>query len=170
MLTISIYHDHSPSFNFKLEHWISPLLNQQTLHAELGIKTDNLLRIVIKGVSLVQRHVNNNQTNLKHWSLIAWFLAVDTNDFPNVCIPKVPIYYSYNKIPLSTNFGIIQSAFTFSKLTIETLEQGVRTYLTLCSSVSVVNFEHVIAEWEFLRTKILKRKSYNIKIKIFKKI
>ena len=70
-----------------------------------------------------------------------------------------------------------QTAFTCSKLTIETLEQGVkcvrkltietwerrqwchshvfivncRTYFTPCSSVSIVNFEHVIAGWEALK-------------------
>ena len=35
-----------------------------------------------------------------------------------------------------------QPAFTCSKSTIETLEQGVK--YVACSSVSVVNFEHVI--------------------------
>ena len=43
-----------------------------------------------------------------------------------------------------------QPAFTCSKLTIETLQQGVNFehILTLCSSVSIVNFEHVIASWD----------------------
>ena len=51
-----------------------------------------------------------------------------------------------------------QSAFIYSKLTIETLEQGVkyvqvsnkdtRTYFTLCSNVSIANFEKVNAYWE----------------------
>ena len=41
-----------------------------------------------------------------------------------------------------------QPTFTCSKLTIETLEQGVKHIFTPCSSVSIVNFEHVIAGWE----------------------
>ena len=40
-----------------------------------------------------------------------------------------------------------QPAFTCTKLTIETLEQGVK-YFTPCSSVSIVNFEHAIAGWD----------------------
>ena len=36
-----------------------------------------------------------------------------------------------------------QPALTCSKLTIETLEQG-------CSSVSIINFEHLIAGWDTL--------------------
>ena len=38
-----------------------------------------------------------------------------------------------------------QPAFTCSKLTIETLEQGVK----YCSSVSIVNFEQVNPGWIF---------------------
>ena len=40
-------------------------------------------------------------------------------------------------------------AFTCSKLTTKTLEQGVKyvTYFTPCSSVSIVNVEHVNADW-----------------------
>ena len=43
-----------------------------------------------------------------------------------------------------------QPAITCSKLTIETLEQGVKlwTCFTPCSIVSIVNFEHVIAGWD----------------------
>ena len=40
-----------------------------------------------------------------------------------------------------------QSAFNCSKLTIKTLEQGVK-YFTPCSSVFIVNFGHGIAGWE----------------------
>ena len=48
-----------------------------------------------------------------------------------------------------------QPAFTCSKLTILTLEQGVKnvqssgivTYFAPCSSVSIVNFEHIISGW-----------------------
>ena len=46
-----------------------------------------------------------------------------------------------------------QPAFTCSKLTIETLEKGVKNmfkvniFFTPFSSVSIVNFEHVIAGW-----------------------
>ena len=42
-----------------------------------------------------------------------------------------------------------QSAFTCSKLTTETLEQGVKYVqsFTPCSSVSIVNFEKVNADW-----------------------
>ena len=48
-----------------------------------------------------------------------------------------------------------QWAFTCSKLTMETLEQGVKyvylltlnIYFTPCSSVSIVNFEQVLADW-----------------------
>ena len=46
-----------------------------------------------------------------------------------------------------------QSAFTCSKLTTETLEQGVK-YVQNCSSVSVVNFEHVIASWNVMTYKM----------------
>ena len=46
---------------------------------------------------------------------------------------------------------ISQPALTCLKLTIETLEQvKLRTYFTLCSSVSIVNFEHVIAGWDYI--------------------
>ena len=42
-----------------------------------------------------------------------------------------------------------QPAFTYSKLTIESLMVSLMlTYFTPCSSVSNVNFEHVIAGWE----------------------
>ena len=44
-----------------------------------------------------------------------------------------------------------QPAFTCSKSTIETLEQGVK--YVACSSVSVVNFEHVIDSWVLLVAK-----------------
>ena len=47
-----------------------------------------------------------------------------------------------------------QSAFTCSKLTTETLEQGVK-HVQNCSSVSVVNFEHVIASWDVMSYKML---------------
>ena len=36
-----------------------------------------------------------------------------------------------------------QPAFTCLNLTIETPEQGVK-YVTTCSSVSIVNFEHIV--------------------------
>ena len=39
-----------------------------------------------------------------------------------------------------------QSAVTCSKLTLETLEHGVK-YFTPCSSVFIVNFEQVNADW-----------------------
>ena len=53
-----------------------------------------------------------------------------------------------------------QSAFTCSKVTIETLEQGVKMFkvnnFTSCSSVSIVNFEHVITvSFSFRVTMIL---------------
>ena len=35
-----------------------------------------------------------------------------------------------------------------SKLTIKTTEQRYWTYLTPCSSASIVNIEHVIAGWD----------------------
>ena len=38
--------------------------------------------------------------------------------------------------------------FTCSKLSTETLKQGVKTYLAPCSSVSIVNFEQAIAGWD----------------------
>ena len=52
-----------------------------------------------------------------------------------------------------------QLAFTCSKLTIETVEQGCEICFIvnfehishLCSSVSIVNFEHVIAGWDITR-------------------
>ena len=51
-----------------------------------------------------------------------------------------------------------QPVFTWSELTIETIEQGVKcvvlvsllwtlAYVAPCSNVSVVNFEHVITGW-----------------------
>ena len=48
--------------------------------------------------------------------------------------------------------GISQSAFTYSKLTIETLEQFIvivnfEHISHLCFSVFIVNFEHIIAGW-----------------------
>ena len=42
--------------------------------------------------------------------------------------------------------SLSQREFTCSKLTIETLEQGVK-YVQSVSSVSIVNLEHVIADW-----------------------
>ena len=56
------------------------------------------------------------------------------------------------KVSSTNNFKDLftQPAFTCSKLTIETAEQVVKyvqNYFTPCSSVSVVNFEHVIAGW-----------------------
>ena len=64
----------------------------------------------------------------------------------------------------NVNADGIQSAITCSKLTIETLDQGVKyfkltiktperrqtswTYFTSCSSVSIVNFEQVNSGWE----------------------
>ena len=44
---------------------------------------------------------------------------------------------------------VSQPAITCSKLTIETIEQGVKHVqsLTPCASVSIVNFEQVIAGW-----------------------
>ena len=52
------------------------------------------------------------------------------------------------------NFVITQSAFTCLKLTIEALGQDVKyvqsqlwTYFIPCSSVSIINFEHVITGW-----------------------
>ena len=47
--------------------------------------------------------------------------------------------------------NVSQLAFTCSKLTLEALEQG-----TPCSSVSVINFEHVIAGWVVLSVKTIK--------------
>ena len=44
-----------------------------------------------------------------------------------------------------------QPAIACSKLTIETLEQGVK-HLTPCSSVSVVNFEQLNASWGIAET------------------
>ena len=43
--------------------------------------------------------------------------------------------------------GSMQLAFTCYKLTKETLEQGVNIFHTL-SSVPIVNFEQVNADWE----------------------
>ena len=43
-----------------------------------------------------------------------------------------------------------QLVFSYSNLTIETLEQGVKyvNYVKyVCSSVSIVNFEHATADW-----------------------
>ena len=56
---------------------------------------------------------------------------------------------------LSNVFLVTQPAFTCSKLTIETLEQrfiivNFEHISHLCSSVSIVNFEQVIAGWEVL--------------------
>ena len=45
-----------------------------------------------------------------------------------------------------SHLALTQPAFTCSKLTVETLGQGVK-YVTPCSSVSIVNFEHVITGW-----------------------
>ena len=60
-----------------------------------------------------------------------------------------------------------QGAFTCSKLTIETLEQG-NTYFTPCSSVSIVDFEQVNAHWEILKNRI--NMYYTcLKLKKFKK-
>ena len=49
---------------------------------------------------------------------------------------------------------VAQPEITCSKLTIETLEQGVKyvwnmfkTYFTLCSSISIVKFQQVNADW-----------------------
>ena len=39
------------------------------------------------------------------------------------------------------------STFTCSKLAIETLEQGKTLDFTPCSSVCIVNFEHVNTDW-----------------------
>ena len=41
-----------------------------------------------------------------------------------------------------------QSTFTCLKLAIETLEQGMK-YFIPCSSVSIVNFKQVSADWEW---------------------
>ena len=59
-----------------------------------------------------------------------------------------------------------QLAFTYSKLTIETLEQrceicsklkvNFEHISHLCSNVSIVNFEHVIAGWVILVVEMLK--------------
>ena len=53
------------------------------------------------------------------------------------------------------HFMLSELVITSSKLTIETLEQGVtiktpqqRTYFTPCSSVSLVNFEQVNVGWD----------------------
>ena len=48
-----------------------------------------------------------------------------------------------------------QLVFTCSKLTIETLEQGVKYVQLTINSVSVVNFEHVIAGWVMFLTKVI---------------
>ena len=53
----------------------------------------------------------------------------------------------------NVNADGIQSAITCSKLTVETLDQGVKyvkltTSFTSCSSVSIVNFELVNSGWE----------------------
>ena len=53
----------------------------------------------------------------------------------------------------NVNADGIQSAITCSKLTVETLDQGVKyvkltTSFTSCSSVSIVNFEQVNSGWE----------------------
>ena len=62
---------------------------------------------------------------------------------------------------------VTQPAFPCSKLTIETLEQSCEicsklTFIVnseyishLCSSVSIVNFEHVIADWETRKSSFL---------------
>ena len=46
--------------------------------------------------------------------------------------------------PLTLDNPQSQSAFTCSKLTIETLEQGVKDVQFPCSNVSIVNFEQVM--------------------------
>ena len=66
--------------------------------------------------------------------------------------------------------------FNCSKLTIETLKQGVKyvkslllkhqndaneTYFTPCSSASIVNFKHVITGWVVIKKKRLKSLSNN---------
>ena len=50
-------------------------------------------------------------------------------------------------------------AITCSKLTIETLGQGVQyvQYFTPCPSVSIVNFEQVNADWDIAFTRCCKR-------------
>ena len=47
---------------------------------------------------------------------------------------------------ISSEFSAQPVIITCSKLTIETVEQGV-TYFTPCPSVSTVNFEQVNAGW-----------------------
>ena len=51
-----------------------------------------------------------------------------------------PMKYLKNR---NYHLALTQPAFTCSKLTVETLGQGVK-YVTPCSTVSIVNFEHVI--------------------------
>ena len=86
----------------------------------------------------------------------------------------LPIWSIFEKLESSKKFSITQPAFTCSKLAIETLEQRceICSKLTiktpkrsqwrrfavfivnfehishLCSSASIVSFEHVIAGWE----------------------
>ena len=68
-------------------------------------------------------------------------------------------------------FDLYPAAFTCSRLTTETLEQAVtsfwclccylQTNLTPCSSVSVVNFEHVNASWVEIFLSQFSRRSQN---------
>ena len=48
-----------------------------------------------------------------------------------------------------------QLAITCPKLTIETVEQGVKYVQSYCSSVSIVNFEQENAGWDHVNSKLL---------------
>ena len=48
-----------------------------------------------------------------------------------------------------------QLAITCSKLTIDTVEQGVKYVQSYCSSVSIVNFEQENAGWDHVNSKLL---------------
>ena len=75
--------------------------------------------------------------------------------------PRLPNEFNYvNEIKEKLLPKIISSLdmlllwhIPVSKLTIETLEQGVKyvqAYFTSCSGVSIVNFEHLNADWDRL--------------------
>ena len=57
------------------------------------------------------------------------------------------------KVIVTCKYSLTQSAFTCSKLTIKTLEQGVKyIHHWRRTGVFIVNFEHVLADWEIFIT------------------
>ena len=104
-----------------------------------------------------------------------------------IVIPKILRKLVFMQFPLLANLNFLfirsqfirittQPAFTCSKVTMETLEQDLKyvqsnnkdtkttslayftTYFTSCSTVSIVNFEHLIAGWPVSTSQIFRNR------------